>query len=63
MIENRKGMMVMRKSKKKLLLISIAGLAVLGSILGNTLIKEEGFLLPLPPTRKQALAVYIEDEM
>lgn len=48
MIDTRNGMRIMRKHKKKLLLVSIAGLAVLGSMLGNTLIKEEGALLPPP---------------
>ncbi len=38
----------MRKNKKKILMTSIAGLAVFGSILGSHLLKEEGTLLPPP---------------
>lgn len=49
MIDTRNGMSAMRKNKKKLLLTSIAGLTVLGSIVGNYLIKEgENFITPPP---------------
>ncbi len=48
----------MKKDKKKLWLASVAGLAVLGSIAGNRLAKDDEFLSPPPHAKSSFSGIY-----